>query len=289
MLKYINPTSVSIVLFVKMVECSCCDDCLAIESKFKDLKKECDYFFDYLKDAPYLRIIDVEVSVKIPHTSFDFILQRCKELDLDADIYGLYCQVFYPDFKFVIFQKQRNSTCDMQHVIIKCTKITDVSESIAELGNFIRDVGRPNCDYLHNHYKLAVNAVSEIENPEDSRLWIDLDEVIYTKNFTTPKFTSPEVTLSYSNSQIFYHTANCLASLSAYGRMTFIGATKLSDIKALYRFIVLSVAAAKYNTKNKEYLHRLDINKNRKYEYEAESDTESNSSWIEGFCSCYGY
>jgi hypothetical protein len=205
---------------------------------------------------------------------------------LDADIYGLYCQVFYPDFKFVIFQKQWNSTCDMQHVIIKCTKITDVSESIAELGNFIKAEG---LDYIHNHYKLAVNAVAEIENPEDYMVPIDLNAVIYAKNFTTPKFTSPEVTLSYSNSQIFYHTADCVASLSTYGRMTFIGATKLSDIKALYRIIVLSVAAAKYNTKNKEYLHRLDINKNRKYEYEPESDTELNSSWIEGFCSCYGY
>jgi hypothetical protein len=277
-----------------MVESSCCYDCLTIESKFKDYLVERNYFFDYLKDAPYLRIIDVDVSVRIPHMSSDFILQRCKELNLDADIYGLYCQVFYPDFKFVIFQKQWNSTCDMQHVIIKCTKITDVSESIAELGNFIKAEG---LDLGLDNYKLAVNAVAEIENPEienpedseDSRLRIDLDAVIYTKNFTTPKLTYPVVTLSYSNSQIFYHTADCLASLSNYGRMTFIGATKLSDIKALYRFIVLSVAAAKYNTKNKEYLHRLDINKNRKYEYEPESDTESNSSWIEGFCSCYGY
>jgi hypothetical protein len=263
-----------------MVEEGCCADCLTIESNI-----DRNSFFDCFREAPYLRIISVDISLKIQRTGFDFILRRCEELKLNANIYGLYCEVFYPDFKFIIFEKQWNSSCDMQHVLIQCSNITyittNVTEAITAFGNFIKG------DQQHTNYLLAVNAVAEIEkltataDSAESGDYVDLNAVNYVNNVTTPKipplfYTTPQVSLKYSNSVLYYQTEDCLASLEPSGRITFIGAKKLSAIKELYRLIVINVSAAKYNNLNKEYRHRVD---------ESESDTAS----VVGFCRRYGF
>jgi hypothetical protein len=266
-----------------MVEEGCCADCLAIESNIDN-----NSFFDCCREAPYLSVISVDISLKIQRTGFDFILRRCEELKLNANIYTLYCEVFYPDFKFIIFEKQWNSLCDMQHVLIQCHNITyittNVTEAITAFGKFIKS------NLQHTNYLLAVNAVAEIDKLTatadyvESGDGVDLNAVNYMNNVTTPRippwfYETSQVSLKYSNSVLYYQTEDCLAGLEPSGRITFIGAKKLSAIKELYRLIVKNVATAKYSNLNKEYRHRVEVVD------ESESDTGS----VVGFCRRYGF
>jgi TATA-box binding protein (TBP) (component of TFIID and TFIIIB) len=173
-----------------------------------------------------IRVTNVKISVKIPTTRLEDVIQRCNRRNLRVKIFPSFI-VVYSKFIYTLFKKGKKQ----QHVNITKCSMDNVAEAMEDLEYFT-------CQHnLFLHHTVdnisASSTIPKILSDSDPYA-IDLETFINASTHT-PEYVLTLNTESFPG--LFIRSKNCTAILFRSGKVNFVGAKNVRDIEDLLRWI----------------------------------------------------